>query len=75
MTLIKTLQKENNNFSEIILNKSLVNLKKERKALEKRNTLEGKSFFKKKLIAFELLLKNQYVYFNGIKSFIRDLIR
>ena len=75
MTLIKTLQKENNNFSEIILNKSLVNLKKEREALEKRNSLEGKSFFKKKIIAFELLLKNQYVYFNGIKSFIRDLIR
>ena len=40
------------------------------KIFETRN-----NFLKKKIIAFELLIKNQYKYFNGLWSFLRDLIR
>ena len=62
-------------FSKDFLIKSLHELKKEKLALEKRNLIENKNFLKKKIIAFELLIKNQYKYFNGLWSFLRDLIR
>ena len=75
INLIKTLLVEKHVFSNDLLIESLNNLKKERDALEKRNLLESQNFFKKKIIAFELLFKNQYIYFNGLRSFFRDLLR
>ena len=64
------------NYRLIFSEKSEINnLKKEGLALKKRNLFENKNFFEKKLIAFELLFKNQYKYFNGLRSFLRDLIR
>ena len=73
--IINEVKKENYFFSDDILVKSLKNLTKEKFALEKRNEFQNKNFFSKKLIAFELLFKNQYKYFNGIWSFLRDLTR
>ena len=73
--IIDKLKFEKQNFSLETLLLSLNKLKKEREAVEKRNLLEKKNFFKRKFIAFELLIKNQYKYFNGYKSFIRDLLR
>ena len=75
INLINTLLVKKHVFSNDLLIESLNNLKKERDALEKRNLLESQNFFKKKIIAFELLFKNQYIYFNGLRSFFRDLLR
>ena len=73
--VINKLKFEDHVFATEILSKSLDSLKKEKNALEKRNLLEKKNFFQRKLIAFELLIKNQYKYFNGFRSFARDLLR
>ena len=73
--LINTLQNKKHNFSNELIANSLINLKNEKKALKKRNLLERQNFFKKKITIFELLFNNQYIYFNGIKSFFRDLLR
>ena len=73
--IITKIENENNFFSNDLLEKSLKNLNLEKKALQKRNEFQNKNFIEKKLIAFELLFKNQYKYFNGIWSFLRDIIR
>jgi glycosyltransferase involved in cell wall biosynthesis len=73
--IIDKLRYEKHYFSRETLFLSLNKLIKEKEALQKRNLLDKKKFFKRKLIAFELLIKNQYKYFNGYKSFIRDLLR
>lgn len=73
--ILEKLRFEKHYFSKETLLLSQIKLKKEKEALEKRNLLEKKNFFQRKLIAFELLIKNQYKYFNGYKSFIRDLLR
>ena len=73
--LINTLQNKKHNFSNELIANSLINLKNEKKALKKRNLLERQNFFKKNITIFELLFNNQYIYFNGIKSFFRDLLR
>jgi len=75
INILENLKFEKHNFSNETLLLSQIELKKEKEALEKRNLIEQKNFFEKKLIAFELLAKNQYKYFNGYKSFIRDLLR
>jgi glycosyltransferase involved in cell wall biosynthesis len=75
INILEKLRFEQHNFSKDTLMLSQIKLEKEREALEKRNLLEKKNFFERKLIAFELLIKNQYKYFNGFKSFIRDLLR
>ncbi len=73
--IITKIENEDNFFSDDLLKKSLKNLNLEKKALQKRNEFQNKNFIEKKLIAFELLFKNQYKYFNGIWSFLRDIIR
>ena len=73
--VINKLKFEDHVFATETLSKSLDGLKKEKNALKKRNLFEKKNFFQKKLIAFELLIKNQYKYFNGFRSFVRDLLR
>ena len=73
--IIKKINSEKNIFSKKKLLTSLHDLQNQEIALKKRNLFENSNFFKKKLIAFELLVKNHYKYFNGLKSFIRDLLR
>jgi glycosyltransferase involved in cell wall biosynthesis len=75
INILEKLRSEKHNFSEETLLLSLNKLKNERVAIRKRNLLEKKNFFERKVIAFELLIKNQYKYFNGYKSFIRDILR
>ncbi len=73
--VISKIKNEDYFFSYHILEKSIKNLNLEKKAIKKRNEFKNKNFIEKKLIAFELLFKNQYKYFNGIWSFFRDIIR
>lgn len=73
--IIKKINSVKNIFSKKKLLTSLHDLQNQEIALKKRNLFENSNFFKKKLIAFELLVKNHYKYFNGLKSFIRDLLR
>ena len=73
--LINVLRNKKHYFSNDLLANSLINLKNEKKALKKRNLLQGQNFFKKKIIIFDLLFNNQYTYFNGMRSFVRDLLR
>lgn len=75
INIIDKLKSEKHNFSKETLLLSLNKLKSQRVAIRKRNLLEKKNFFERKFIAFELLIKNQYKYFNGYKSFIRDILR
>ena len=50
-------------------------LKSELSALIRRNDMQSSSFLVRKLKALSLLLRGDYVYFNSVKSFIRDMIR
>lgn len=50
-------------------------LARERKAIHSRQTLVGFNWLKRKLYASYMLLTGQYLHFNGIQSFIRDVIR
>jgi hypothetical protein len=58
-----------------IIEKSIVNLNNERNAIINRNMLIECKYFKRKYMAFRMLLNNQYRYFNGFRSFFRDLLR
>lgn len=50
-------------------------LASERKAIYSRQGLVGVNSFKRMLYASYMLLSGQYVHFNGIRSFIRDITR
>lgn len=50
-------------------------LASERKAIYSRQALLEHSSFKRKLYANYMLMSGQYVHFNGIRSFIRDITR
>ena len=62
------------NFS-INANKIINNLELEHLSLVKRQKLISKGFIGRKLQAFTMLINNDYKYFNGFKSFLRDIIR
>lgn len=47
----------------------------EKIALENRNNLVTLNFLPQKLFAIKMFINNDYKYFNGYKSFIRDLLR
>ena len=72
--IISTIKNEDNFFSSNTL-KIFKKFNFEKKAIEKRNEFKNKNFIRKKFIAFELLFKNEYKYFNGLCSFLRDIIR
>lgn len=50
-------------------------LKIEHQALVKRHRLLTYGFFKRKIEAVSMLINKDYSYFNGLKSFFRDLLR
>lgn len=77
-SLMEVIKKYRTNFKNEdtnFLDKKEDYLKKEYKALIRRNNLQSYSFFLRKLRVFQLLLRGDYVYFNNLKSFIRDMIR
>jgi len=78
ISLMEVIKKYRTNFKNKdtnFLDKKEEYLKKEYKALMRRNNLQSYSFFLRKLRVFQLLLRGDYVYFNNLKSFIRDMIR
>jgi glycosyltransferase involved in cell wall biosynthesis len=62
-------------FSKEIIEKGLIQLMSERKALEARDNLIKASFLIRKILSLQLLLKNDYKFFNGFMSFLRDFTR
>jgi len=72
LTLILLQEKD---FSKEVIEKSIVYLKRERQALEFRNRIPTANFMERKAMAFLMLLMGQYRFFNGYKSFLRDLAR
>ncbi|CAM5443845.1 hypothetical protein TMEC54S_03278 [Thauera mechernichensis] len=53
----------------------LQNLYRERNALNTRQELVESPLLVQKLICLKMLLSGDYVHFNGMKSFLRDLLR
>jgi glycosyltransferase involved in cell wall biosynthesis len=69
------ISEQENNFSKDIINSNQAYLKLERQALELRNCIPRVNFIKRKVITILMLLRGNYRFFNGYKSFFRDLIR
>jgi len=57
------------------LQRAEARLASERKAIYSRQTLVKLGFLKRRLQATSMLLRGEYVYFNGIRSFVRDILR
>lgn len=66
---------DSNELYKNALKESLFFLKNEKEAIYMRNNIASSSFFKKKILAIKMLMLNYYKHFNGIKSFLRDMIR
>jgi len=52
-----------------------VRLELERRALHARQSLINSNSFKRKILAFSMLLSGKYEHFNGLRSFARDIFR
>lgn len=50
-------------------------LRTERKAIINRNKLVSRGFVQRKTMAVRMLASGDYAHFNGLKSFMRDLLR
>lgn len=77
-SLMKVIDKFKNNHNKDdihFLSQKENYLKSELSALIRRNDMQSSSFLIRKLKALSLLLRGDYVYFNNVKSFIRDMIR
>ena len=61
--------------TKAIINTNQAYLKLERQALELRNCIPRVNFIKRKVFTILMLLRGNYRFFNGYKSFFRDLIR
>jgi hypothetical protein len=73
---IKTIKKKHSDiFSPDLLEKTLGNLADEGMAIMARNEILSRGFINKRLAALIMLHRGQYKYFNGIKSFLRDMLR
>jgi glycosyltransferase involved in cell wall biosynthesis len=69
-------QKEmRSNLSIKSYNKAVNFLKKEQTSIGKRNSLVRENFFSRKIFAVSMMIMGNYKFFNGYKSFIRDLLR
>jgi glycosyltransferase involved in cell wall biosynthesis len=73
--LVQIQCNELNKFSAETICCSLNYLRDERIALEARAAILGAGFFMRKYKALRMLLRNDYIFFNGFMSFIRDVVR
>ena len=64
-----------NSYSREIVEKSLSHLRKELEALRYRDRLANSNWFKQKAMCLRMWLRGDYRYFNGVRSFMRDLVR
>ena len=61
--------------SIVVISASLKQLEKEHKAIIHREELFQLSFINKRIKAIRMLVGGDYAYFNGSKSFLRDMFR
>jgi glycosyltransferase involved in cell wall biosynthesis len=61
--------------SNYLINKAILKEKKHQIALSNRIELLNSQGMKRKFLSIQMLLKGEYKYFLGLKSFIKDLIR
>jgi len=62
-------------FSPEAIEKGLSFLAQERKALDNRNSLLKANPLKRKILSLQMLFRGDYRFFNGIRSFLRDIAR
>ena len=72
LTLISA---QGNDFSKDVIDSSLAYLTLERRALEFRNRIPRVNFIQRKAMTLLMLLRGDYRFFNGYKSFFRDMAR
>ncbi len=72
---LELISARHHNFSTKTINKSLAYLASERRALQFRNRIPRANFMKRKVMAIVMLLIGHYRFFNGYKSFFRDMTR
>lgn len=72
---LKNLKNHEGVFSREALKESLCFLVKERKALDRRDSLSKADPLKRRALSLQMLFRGEYVFFNGIKSFLRDIAR
>jgi glycosyltransferase involved in cell wall biosynthesis len=65
----------NNSYSPKVIEESLNYLRKELKALKSRDILARSSWLLQKMMCFRMFFRGDYTYFNGLRSFLRDLAR
>jgi len=62
-------------FSTEVISEAINYLIREQKALLARESLLGQKSFNRKVLSVQLLLRNDYRFFDGYKSFFRDIAR
>jgi cellulose synthase/poly-beta-1,6-N-acetylglucosamine synthase-like glycosyltransferase len=72
---LKNLLNQKVMFSPEVIEKSLCFLAQERKALDNRNSLLKANPLKRKILSVQMLFRGDYRFFNGIRSFLRDIAR
>jgi glycosyltransferase involved in cell wall biosynthesis len=72
---ITQISEQVNDFSQEFIQSSLVHLTLERQALKFRNRIPNANFIQRKAMAILMLLRDDYRFFNGYKSFFRDIAR
>jgi glycosyltransferase involved in cell wall biosynthesis len=73
--LLKRLLHDRNNFPRGAIEKSLAYLGSEQSALNYRSRLATSSWPIQKIMSLRMLLSGDYQFFNGYKSFFRDITR
>lgn len=69
------LRQDPERFEIEVIDDMLEELKSEKSALDLRNALVNAGFIRQKAIALEMMVKGKYRHFNGVKSFLRDMVR
>ena len=73
--LLEKLLYQDNIFFRDAIKKNLIYLASEYEALNRRNTVSSAGAVRRKILSLELLIRGEYRYFNGLKSFFRDIFR
>ena len=72
---LNQIYEQGTDFSKAAIQSNLVYLNLERQAIEFRNRIPSVNFIQRKAFAILMLLKGDYRFFNGYKSFFRDISR
>lgn len=72
---LKSLLDGENSYSRETVEKSLCQLLGELEALQYRERLVNSNWFKQKVMCLRMWLRGDYRHFNGVRSFMRDIVR